>query len=97
MCIFFAAFFLSNKKRFIKQYDGLFTSREIIDENPSNEIKDDDTNERDFYENFGWLIAIDDICGNSIIERREWLNAPIIEFLNQLSYLKSKREYLSKK
>jgi len=73
-------------------YSGLFrqsdnrTKSDI--EEPENVQELDDSTL--FQEKWGWMIPLYELCGNDLNLRNDWLNSNVIEFLNQLSFLKEK-------
>lgn len=70
-----------------RTFSGLFNS------GGSSRVKDTKDLEPEtetFSERWGWFVPLNDLCGNDLILRKLWLETNIIEFLNQLSYIKEK-------
>ena len=74
-------------------YEGLFSSiNNDIDEDEEidNESRE---HEQSFTERWNWYLSLYELCGNDLRMRNEWLEVTIIEFLNQLSFLKEYNDY----
>lgn len=73
---------------FNQQYKGLFGS--------GNEEEDDNTPqtktiEEDFQDNFGWVYNAEQVAKLERIPLDAVYDLPVVQFLNDLSYLKQKR------
>jgi len=71
----------------LSNYSGLFTR--IVDENEDEDV-DNSKNGLvlEFNEKWGWYIYLVELSGHSLIEREKWLDCNILEFFNELSFIK---------
>ena len=74
--------------RFNEQYRGLFG---LIDEDDQGEQKESKNPETIFIENFGWIYSAKQVADMERIPLDSVYDLPVVQFLNDLSYLKQKR------
>lgn len=74
-------------------YEGLFSSINNATEDDDNLEPESREQEQSFTERWNWYLSLYELCGNDLRMRNEWLEVTIIEFLNQLSFLKEYNEY----
>lgn len=73
-------------------YEGLFGG--ITDDQDEEENEPESReHEQSFTERWNWYLSLYELCGNDLRMRNEWLEVTIIEFLNQLSFLKEYNDY----
>lgn len=67
---------------------------EDLEEDEIEKLNKETKSKDNFAERWGWIASLNSLCddGRNIILRNAWLRASIIEFLNQLAYLKELSE-----
>lgn len=69
-------------------YSGLFNHISVKSDEPEIDLEPQQS--QSFQEKWGWYIPLYDLCGNDLKLREDWLNTNVLEFLNQLSFLKER-------
>jgi hypothetical protein len=81
----------NNFNEFNKGYKGLFGAVKITEEGREEPIKEDG-----FTKQYGWIFSATQVAEHEKITLDQAFQLPIIQALNDLSYLKSKGKYLEK-
>jgi hypothetical protein len=88
--------FIESLQGFMKLYKGLFEIEDNNDEDFNEFDKKEKLKSHPFVERYGWIFSAKQVADHNCISLNEAYELPVIQALNDLSYLKSKQDYETK-
>ena len=88
--------FIESLNKLLQSYKGLFEIEETIEDELNQYDKQEKLKQHPFIERYGWIYSAKQVAEHNSISINDAYKLPIIQALNDLSFLKSKQDYENK-